>query len=80
MPINLVTTLISIGGTMKITRKILLSFFVIVIQSCDCHGVWSENIRRMNHCLESHKDNKEFCEKQMDKVGSCGYINFKEEY
>ncbi len=64
---------------MKINKKILLVLVIGLIQSCDCHGVWSKNIRRMNQCLEEHKEDKEFCEKQMDKVGSCSHINFKKD-
>ena len=71
-------TLTSIGKIMKINKKILLGLMVGLIQSCDCHGIWSENIRRMNQCLEEHKENKEFCQKQMDKVGTCRYVSFED--
>jgi len=62
---------------MKIT-KILFCLMLVMTQSCDCHGIWSENIRRMNQCLKDHKEDKEFCQNQMDKVGSCRYVNFED--
>ena len=63
---------------MKTNKKILLGLMIVLIQSCDCHGIWSENIRRMDQCLEGHKENKEFCREQMDKVGTCRYVIFEE--
>lgn len=63
----------------KLKKLILSTLFISLLQSCDCHGVWSQNIRDMNNCLASHKENEQFCLKEMDKVGTCRHIKFEQE-
>ena len=58
--------------------RMLLVVSALMIQSCDCHGTWSDNIRKMDQCLKEHKKNEQFCLKKKDKIDSCRPIIFDE--
>ncbi len=55
---------------------VLISAFLV--QGCDCHGTWSDNIRKMDQCLKDHKNDEQFCLKHKSEISSCRPILFEE--
>jgi len=61
----------------KLGRSALI--FVLFLQSCDCQGTWSDNLRKMDNCLKSYEGNEKFCLKQKHRVQSCSKLDFPSE-